>query len=67
MAAKKSPRFTRVPKDEEYSARRFLDSLSDLQDDPIPPDELESMQESAEAVQKGKRLTLEEFEKKYGL
>jgi len=67
MAAKKYPRFSRVPKDEEYSARRVLDSLRDLQDGPIPPDELESLEESAEAIRKGKRITLEEFERKYGL
>lgn len=67
MAARKNPRFTRVPKNEEYSARRFLDSLIDLQEDPIPPDEIESMQESAEAIQKGKHITLTEFERKFGL
>lgn len=54
-----------LPESDLHAAQRYLESLLDS-DEPLSPGEIESIQESIEAIRQGK-MTLEDFERKHGV
>jgi hypothetical protein len=47
------------------AAEEYLDQALASEEDNLSPDEIDSLRDSVEAIRQG-RMTLEEFERKYG-
>ena len=54
-----------APESDVHAAQRYLESLLDS-DEPLAPGEIEAIQDSIEAIRRGK-MTLGEFERKHGV
>jgi hypothetical protein len=62
MGSKRQP--VTVRESQVHAAERYLESLLD-QEGPLPPSELDAIQESIDSIRRGE-MTLEEFENKHG-
>lgn len=47
------------------AAEEYLDRMLAAEEDSLSPDEIDSLRDNVEAIRQG-RMTLEEFERKYG-
>ncbi len=54
-----------LPESDLHAAQRYLESLLDS-DEPLSPGEIEKIQDSIEAIRRG-RMTLADFERKHGV